>query len=254
MLIYSHKSNLVKAIIDKRPSAICKTPYVADITLDNNTSTLGHTPALGCCGLNDKGSQVYAMPVTNPKKCTHTIELALTDDNILVGTNPKLAETLVENCLNKNYISKLRNVKKYSREKTFKNSRFDFHGFDSNNVEFIMEVKSVPLAKDDTRVKRKMAYFPDGYRKSKKDTISPRALKHVNELCEIKTENPNIRCILCFVIQRDDVDGFMISEDDIIYREAVMDAYVVGVEVISIVISWNINGEASFVNMFTDFY
>ena len=63
-----------------------------------------------------------------------------------------------------------------------------------------------------------------------------------------------IRCILCFVIQRDDVDGFMVSEDDNIYREAVMDAYVDGVEVISIVISWNINGEASFVKMFTDFY
>jgi sugar fermentation stimulation protein A len=255
MIVYSHNEVLTRAIILKRPSATCKTPYVADVKLDESNSTLAHTPALGCCGLNDKDATVYVLPMKNPKKCTHSVELALANDNTLVGTNPKLAETLVENCLNKNYIDTLKNVKNYKREKTFKNSRFDFHGFDENNKEFIMEVKSVPLAKDDKRVEKKMAYFPDGYRKSKKDTISPRALKHVNELCEIKTENPdNIRCILCFVIQRDDVDGFMISEDDNIYREAVMDAYVDGVEVISIVISWNINGEASFVKMFTDFY
>lgn len=254
MIIFEHKSALQKAIILKRPSATCKTPYVADITI-NQTNTMAHTPALGCCGLNDKDANVYVLPMTKPKTCTHSVELALTSDNVLVGTNPKLAETLVENSLNNNFITGLQNIKSYKREHSFKNSRFDFHGFDEDGKEFFMEVKSVPLAKDDKRVEKKMAYFPDGYRKSKKDTISPRALKHITELEEIKLENPdNVRCVLCFVIQRDDVGGFMVSEDDPIYREAVMDAYVNGVEVLALVISWNINGEASFVKMFSDFY
>lgn len=254
MKLFEHKIDLEKATIIKRPSATCKTPYVADINL-NETSTMAHTPALGCCGLNDKGANVYVMKMLKPKKCTHSVELSLTSDDVLVGTNPKLAETLVENSLNNNFIKGLQNIKSYKREYSFKNSRFDFHGFDEEGKEFFMEVKSVPLAKDDKRVEKKMAYFPDGYRKSKKDTISPRALKHITELEEIKLENPdNVRCILCFVIQRDDVDGFMISEDDPIYRDAVMDAYVNGVEVFALVISWNANGEASFVKMFTDFY
>lgn len=254
MKLFEHKIELEKAIIVKRPSANCKTPYVADIDL-NETITMAHTPALGCCGLNDKGANVYVMKMLKPKKCSHSVELALTSDGVLVGTNPKLAETLVENSLNNNFITGLQNIKSYKREHSFKNSRFDFHGFDEDGKEFFMEVKSVPLAKDDKRVEKKMAYFPDGYRKSKKDTISPRALKHITELEEIKLENPdNVRCILCFVIQRDDVDGFMVSEDDPIYREAVMDAYINGVEVFALVISWNINGEASFVKMFSDFY
>ena len=243
-----------KAIILKRPSATCKTPYVADITI-NQTNTMAHTPALGCCGLNDKDANVYVLPMTKPKTCTHSVELALTSDNVLVGTNPKLAETLVENSLNNNFITGLQNIKSYKREHSFKNSRFDFHGFDEDGKEFFMEVKSVPLAKDDKRVEKKMAYFPDGYRKSKKDTISPRALKHITELEEIKLENPdNVRCILCFVIQRDDVGGFMVSEDDPIYREAVMDAYVNGVEVLALVIKWTTEGVAYFEKMFDDFY
>lgn len=254
MIIFEHKSALEKAIIIKRPSATCKTPYVADITI-NDTNTMAHTPALGCCGLNDKDANVYVLPMTKPKTCTHSVELALTSDNVLVGTNPKLAETLVENSLNNNFITGLQNIKSYKREHSFKNSRFDFHGFDEDGKEFFMEVKSVPLARSDKRVEKKMAYFPDGYRKSKKDTISPRALKHITELEEIKLENPdNVRCILCFVIQRDDVDGFMVSEDDPIYRDAVMDAYVNGVEVLALVIKWTPEGVAYFEKMFDDFY
>ena len=42
-----------QASIIKRPSKTSKTPYVADIILNNdetNTETMGHCPALGCCG------------------------------------------------------------------------------------------------------------------------------------------------------------------------------------------------------------
>ena len=59
-----------------------------------------------------------------------------------------------------------------------------------------MEVKNVPLADyedvtakdrkkmcfDDRSINSKVAYFPDGYRKKQTDTVSPRALKHINEL------------------------------------------------------------------------
>lgn len=42
----------------KRPSASCKTPYVADVT---------HTTSLGCYGLADKGATVIMIPVENSK-------------------------------------------------------------------------------------------------------------------------------------------------------------------------------------------
>ena len=52
-----------------------------------------------------------------------------------------------------------------------------------------------------------------------KDTVSPRALKHVQELEKIKQQEPNMRCILCFVIQRTDVKQFQPSLIDPIYRK-----------------------------------
>ena len=50
-------SQLHKGTIVKRPSAHIKTPYVADVTVDN-IEFLAHTPSLGCCGLADKGAIV----------------------------------------------------------------------------------------------------------------------------------------------------------------------------------------------------
>jgi DNA-binding sugar fermentation-stimulating protein len=50
--------------------------------------------------------------------------------------------------------------------------------------------------------------------------VSPRALKHIRELTLIKRESKT-RCIMCYVIQRTDVDRFQPSIIDPEYREAV---------------------------------
>lgn len=123
----------------------------------------------------------------------------------IVGIYPKLAEELVESALSKNHLAKLKNMKNYRRETQIKipgfvDSRFDFTGVDYEGNHFIMEVKNVPLADyedvnmkqrkgrcyDDYDVNSKIAYFPDGYRKTSNSTISPRALKHIQELTKIK--------------------------------------------------------------------
>jgi hypothetical protein len=48
------------------PSKICKTPYVGDAIIhddSNNNEFMIHTPSLGCCGLCEKGSIVYGIPL-----------------------------------------------------------------------------------------------------------------------------------------------------------------------------------------------
>jgi DNA-binding sugar fermentation-stimulating protein len=133
-----------------------------------------------------------------------------------------------------------------------------------------MEIKNVPIANyEETRYIRnskkskkevvlpdyslrnfnsKVAYFPEGYRKKITDTISPRALKHIKELTIIKTDSSSpIRTILCFVIQRDDVEKFQISTSDPEYREAVKNAKDLGVEIIAMVVKWHKNGNAEFI-------
>jgi DNA-binding sugar fermentation-stimulating protein len=270
-----HIPNLVKGYVAKRPSKHIKSPYVADVVLCNsNTEIIAHTAALGCCGLADTGAQVLMTLTPESKsgnktqKCSHRIYLSILHDGknkVIIGINPKIAETLAENSLKQNILDKLKNVKSYRRETTIYvenqiDSRFDFTGIDENGIPFIMEVKNVPLAdyedlplhqrgKQDFSGRdwnSKIAYFPDGYRKKITDTISPRALKHICELKKIK-EMSKTRCIICFVIQRDDVDRFQASVVDPEYRTALKNAVDSGVEVFTLVIKWHENGMAELV-------
>jgi len=203
------------------------------------------------------------------KKCEYRIYLSVKmekDQEQIIGIYPKLAEQLVENALKNDFLSKLKNIQEYRRETCvfidgLVDSRFDFSGIDENGMRFIMEVKNVPLADyEDVNVKErktknydnydvnsKIAYFPDGYRKKTNDTISPRALKHIKELTALKNMYENTRCLMCYVIQRTDVASFQPSVIDPQYREAFYEATRNGVEIITLVVRWNRNGEAFFV-------
>lgn len=270
---------LIEGAVVKRPSKFIKTPYVADILLSDSDSKtiLGHTASLGCCGLADAGATILMAPSKkNEKKkkddgklhceyCVYLSVLLEREKEIVVGIHPKLAEDLTESALKGNLLSKLPNIKRYRREVAMYiegkvDSRFDFMGVDGNDIPFIMEVKNVPLADyeditakdrkgkcyDDKDVDSKVAYFPDGYRKKSADPVSPRALKHIRELTLIKRESKT-RCIMCYVIQRTDVDRFQPSIIDPEYREAVKIAIDAGVEIITLVVRWTKDGDAYFV-------
>lgn len=252
-------NKLFTASIIKRPSKHIKSPYVADICLENTTTEcLGHTPSLGCCGLSDKGEKVLVSKLGNTTKCDYRVELAIVKTKgftIYVGISPKLAESIAQKALQNNLIQNLQ-VKTLNREKTIMNSRFDFLGKTVNDKYYICEVKTVPLAdyadaekKELTQMdfhnkkyNEKIAYFPDGYRKTKNRPISERAVKHVNELRKIKEINNDIRCILLFVVQRTDVKWFQPSRRDPIYLNALQNAWQSGVEIKCLQVKWNENG------------
>ena len=254
---------------------------IINISVD---TVLGHTASLGCCGLADTGSRILMAPVITkknkknkkPKKdeekeklsCEYRVYLSVIserDSEIIVGIYPKLAEDLTEAALKANLLSRLQNIRRYRRETVLQvegqiDSRFDFTGIDCNGIPFIMEVKNVPLADyeditakdrkkmcyDDRAIDSKVAYFPDGYRKKSTDPVSPRALKHIREMTLIKSKT-KIRCIMCYVIQRTDIDRFQPSIVDPEYREAVRVAVATGIEIITLVVRWSKEGEAYFI-------
>lgn len=253
--------NVVSARVVARPSKTIKSPYVADLNLDaNDTPCLGHTAGLGCGGLANAGAHVWMTP-TAGNKCDYRMVLSRTYTNstpVFVGIFPKLAEELVANALRLNCIPTLANTSSVRRETSIHiegevHSRFDFSGVDETGREFVLEVKSVPLAHEvvesgndgTATINSNRAYFPDGYRKHKTDTVSERALKHVRELQRV-LELQNKRTILCFVVQRDDVDAFETSPSDPQYRDAVREAHKNGVEVIVLHVKWTVtpNNEA----------
>lgn len=245
--------NLIPGTVVKRPSAHIKSPYVADVQLDDGTMVLAHTPMLGCGGLADKGARVFMEPKhTTDTKCSHVVMLSqCPDTGVLVGIHPKLAENAVASAFQNQHI--LPKAKSVKRETTITipeldvHSRFDFSGVDADGNPFVLEVKSVPLAmkhSGDT----KSAYFPEGYRKKKNEPVSPRALKHIRELETLHLRD-NRRCIMCFVVQRSDVSMFMTAPTDPIYKQAVKQAVDNGVELMAMCIHWEIDGTASLVSI-----
>jgi DNA-binding sugar fermentation-stimulating protein len=262
--------NVVRGDVAARPSVHVKSPYVADVNIADK-SIITHSASLGCCGLADKSAIVYALPIAkrtsglDDRTCSHRICLSVVREpakgsETVVGVYPKYAEDLAEQALVKDCIPGLQKVRVYRRETTVTasgvKSRFDFSGVDENGTPFLMEIKNVPLAdyedmwaNDRKRLpadayagrdsKSKVAYFPEGYRKKKNAVVSPRALKHICELADIK-KSMNVRCILCFVIQRDDVAQFSPSIVDPEYREAVFEARRQGVEIIAMVVKWTV--------------
>jgi DNA-binding sugar fermentation-stimulating protein len=279
--------NLVEGQVVKRPSKVIKSPYVADVIYDANeilahSASLGccGLADVGATILmtsmtnitkqeNKKKEKNNDEPNEKSKKCEYRIYLSVKSEKgqeQIIGIYPKLAEQLVENALKTNYLSKLKNVKEYKREtKIFidglVDSRFDFSGIDEQGRRFVMEIKNVPLADyEDVNVKErknknydnydvnsKIAYFPDGYRKKQTDTISPRALKHIKELTTMKKMYQDMRCLMCYVIQRTDVATFQPSFIDPEYRNAFGEAIQNGVEIITLVVRWTKDGEVFFV-------
>jgi DNA-binding sugar fermentation-stimulating protein len=262
-MIVFELSDVILGEVVKRPSSKCQSPYVADVILDDDTTIIAHAPSLGCCGYVNAKQKVVMVNHPNPKLCTHVIHLAHRIENSVeyfIGVHPKSAEKIVNVCLEHGLIETLNNVCNIQREQTYLNSRFDFTCIDENNRQTIIEVKNVPCANyednEEKIIKKKdfsnreydskVAYFPDGYRKKKADTVSPRALKHIIDLGLLKKDNPNYRCILIFVIQRPDVEYFQGSVCDPIYKEALNNAHMNGVEIIPIQVIWDKTGKCTY--------
>lgn len=271
-LIVYKLDSIYETTIVKRPSAFCKTPYVADIEI-NGIPAMAHTPALGCCGLSDKDSQVMVSKISHKSNksnksskqtCAYRVELACVYErgrHLRIGINPKLAEVLIWNTLQNHMLRFVGHCSKVEREVTYLNSRFDFSGVDEDGRSFVLEVKNVPLADyvDVAKSERskyngierrkcyheKIAYFPDGYRKNSTEVVSPRALKHIEELTTLRTTT-NHRTILCFVIQRTDIVQFQPSNIDLTYKRAVQEAWNKGVEIYAIQYEWTESGECLF--------
>lgn len=266
---------LHRAVVIKRPSKEIKSPYVADIKLVDDDHDLidfdeylAHCPSLGCCGLSDTNSIVMVSENKNKTKTKYAVELCCfieekNGKNIeeYISLKPKNAEHIAYECLKNNLVLNVPKLIKIEKEKKFLNSRFDFYGIDNENNEYIFEIKTVPLAYyvdtpkkdykkfqeyiDKCDINEKISYFPDGYRKNANEPVSPRALKHIEELEKI-TLSTNINCTLIYIVQRTDVKFMQTSNIDLIYKKAVQKAWLNGVNIKVVQIKWNQYGEAYF--------
>ena len=251
--IYSLPNSLIKAKVLSRPSKIIKSPYLADILIDDK-QYLCHSAPLGCSGHIVEGSIVWVLEKKNSSaKSTHEIYL-IEENEILIGCHPLVANKIAHELLKKQIV--LSNIKNIVPETTINDCRFDFIA-NHNDRMIVIEVKSVPIAdyfdgtekefknylKEFSHPKEKIAIFPyctisnvSNKRKHSDTPLSDRALKHVESLTDL---SKTMKCCLLFIVQRTDISQFCITKLDPTYKEACKKALDSGVIIKAISVKWD---------------
>ena len=259
--------NVVEGKILARPSKLIKTPYVCDLQLINSNQeqeqteqeeqqqVLAHTPSLGCNGMVDKEATVISVK-RNSGKCDYGVICSKQEEKghtYLVGVDPSLAEKFAGEILISDKLTGFK-AKQHTlkTQQTYDDCRFDYCGLTTDNKPFICEIKNVSIAVyenespkvlskmdfSDRDYDSKIAVFPTGYKKSKAVTHSERALKHTNTLRKIMETRENVICMILFIVQRDDITHFEVSNGDPVYKEALKKANESGVIVRAISVKW----------------
>jgi DNA-binding sugar fermentation-stimulating protein len=113
-------------------------------------------------------------------------------------------------------------------------TRIDFMGTTSQGKVVYVEVKNAMISHQVETMGRsqRRAVFPEGYRKSKADTFSPRALKHATILGALAKRPETEAAYLLYIVPRHDCgDGLELNHADPIYRAGVAQALADGVQV-----------------------
>jgi hypothetical protein len=239
---------MLRAKVIKRPSASIKSPYVADIEFEDGRKALCHTPCLGCCGLVEAGRTVYVSAgkqgtKAKPAKTEYTVQLAECTDETgiyVVGVHPLVAQKAARDLLV--YISQDATWK--AEVRVDDHTRLDYVGIQPNGKKIYVEVKCAMISMQChiPRCKRR-AIFPEGYRKKKSDTISPRAVKHAETLAELMKREDTDSCVLLFVVPRHDCEsGLEINTKDPTYNQAVDAARRSGVQVRAFSFNYSVDG------------
>ena len=197
--------------------------FLADVTLDDGTALTAHCPNTGSMlGCQLPGSRVWLSRSDNPKrKYAYTWELVELDGGVLVGINTGRSNALVREAIESGVIGELGGYDEIRAEVRYgsENSRADFL-LSGGGGDCYVEVKNVTAAVQDG-----VAVFPDA--------VSTRGTKHLRELMGVVREAGK-RAVLCFCVQRTDVDEVRPADDiDPEYGRTLREAVGTGVEVVA---------------------
>jgi len=245
---YTFPSELVRATVVKRPSASIKSPYVADIKCDGlDEIMLCHSPGLGCCGLVESGRAVWVTPSREGSKTAWTAQVAEcadTEGAYFVGVHPMVGQSVAAS-----YLSNISADAVWKSEVVVaEGTRIDYMGLLPNGKKIYVEVKTAMISVEcDAPRAQRRAVFPEGYRKSKHEPVSPRAVKHARVLAALRGREDTERCVLLYVVPRDDCGGgLLLNPTDPQYVSAVRDAVAAGVETVGIAFRYDVAGIVTF--------
>lgn len=194
--------------------------FLADVELAGECITV-HCPNTG--GMTNcivEGSNCWLRDAQNPKrKYRYGWELATTPTGHLAGINSVRANTLVEEAIRSGVITELADYGDLKREvRIGDKSRLDFLLTDGERKCYV-EVKSVTFG-----VGEGVGLFPDAK--------SERAVRHINELVQIKRLGG--RAVLLFCVQHTGIERVLPADEvDPNYGAALRHAAKEGVEILA---------------------
>lgn len=238
---------LIRATVVNRPSKSIKSPYVADIVLDDGTQAMCHTPGLGCCGLVSTGRVIYVSKAANVKsKTAYTAQISESLDSegtYYVGIHPMVSQAVASKLLDKVVCGLTWKTEVSVNQHT----RLDFVGIGADGKKTYVEVKNAMITLSGVERAKRRAVFPEGFRKSLSEPVSPRAVKHAETLAELMKLDDTSACYLVFIIPRNDCSGGLeLNRLDPIYCKAVTKALAAGVKVRVFGLDFNLDGTISF--------
>ncbi len=199
------ENQLISGVLVKRYKR-----FFIDIKIKNKIVT-AHCPNSGSMmGLLDKDNKVWITEAINKKrKLKYTLQI-IEENGSMVGVNTHLTNKIVNDALQKKFITDFSKTVKIKSEQIFgEHTRFDFF-LEEKNKKTFLEVKNVTLKR-----RSKIAEFPD--------SITARGTKHLNEL--INATKKGFEAYLLFVIQRNDCNKFKIADDiDPVYAKTLIKA------------------------------
>lgn len=190
-LLYQFPTPLVKAIFLNRSQR-----FLGEMVLPDGEKVISYCANPGSLtGCLQNGSATILCDSNDPKRKLRYTWLAIKLCGVWVGTNTHLANNIVEIALSRHLIAGLENYDNLTREVKVDGTRVDFL-LSYAEHSCIVEVKS------STIVENGIARFPD--------SITTRGLRQVNELSDKAARGQ--RVVLLFVVQRDDVTAFTVTD------------------------------------------
>lgn len=193
--------------------------FLADIALENGETLTVHCPNSGSMrGCSEPGSPVILSKSDNPgRKYAWTLEMVRKND-VWIGVNTALTNTLVHEALEDGTISNFGRILSIRPEvKVSSGSRLDFL-LETGNGQVYLEVKNCSMAVDDT------ALFPDA--------VTARGTKHLHELERLRAKGFGAAVLFC--VQRADAERFEPATSiDPLYGKTLQEVYGQGVKVLA---------------------
>lgn len=192
--------------------------FLADVELhDGEVTTVHCANSGGLYGVTSAGLTVWLSESDNPaRKLKYTWEMVEVDGTI-VGVNTSWPNTLVEEAIQQQVITELRDYTYLKREVKYgKNSRLDMLLQDPVRGDCYVEIKNVHMRREPF-----LAEFPDG--------VTERGTKHLSEMMSVVQEGK--RAVMLYIIQRQDCQKLKFAADiDPVYAQTALKVKEQGVE------------------------